>query len=133
MRPPSAGVELGFHGSTIWDGLVQEDYNPDLRHPHSIAIYDKMRRSSTQVQSIETVISLPIRTVRKYVEPAGTGASDREAADLVERNLLNGDWMSSTFDDLIRKSLISTISRSWPSVSNCKPSWTRWRGTGQMR
>lgn len=106
---PAAGVELGFHGSTIWDGLVQEDYNPDLRHPQSIATYDKMRKSSSQVQSIETVISLPIRTVRWYVEPAGTAASDREAADLVERNLLNGDWMSSTFDDLIRKALISTM------------------------
>jgi hypothetical protein len=103
------GAELGFHGSTIWDGLVQEDYNPDLRHPQSIAIYDKMRKSSAQVQAVESVIGLPIRTVRWYVEPAGSAASDIEAADLVERNLLHGDWMSSTFDDLIRKALISTM------------------------
>ncbi len=107
--PNMIGRELGVHGSSIWDGLVQDDYNTALQFPKSIQTYQRMRLSDAQVQAIETVISLPARTVRYYIQPGDDSKAGAEATDLLEHNLLDGDGMSHSFDDLIRKALIAVM------------------------
>ena len=107
--PNMIGGELGVHGSSIWDGLVQDDYNTALQFPKSIQTYQRMRLSDAQVQAIETVISLPARTVRYYIQPGDDSKASAEATDLLERNLLDGDGMSHSFDDLLRKALVSVM------------------------
>ena len=101
--------EVGFTGTIFAAGRIYDDYNHDLQWPRSIDTYDRMRRSDTQVQAIETVISQPIRTVRYYVQPADDSADAHDAADLVERNLLRSEWMSHTWDDLLRQALTSVM------------------------
>lgn len=101
--------QLGFHGTTIWNGLVQQDYNPDLRFPGSIPIYQRMRSSDPMVQTIENIISLPVRTVKWRVDPGDTSKAGRESTEFIQSNVLDGVGMRSSFDDLVRKALISVM------------------------
>ena len=101
--------EIGFSGIQSWGGLIRDDYNPELCFPRSISVYEKMRKSDGQVQAIETVCSLPVRTVRYYVTPGGAGKADKDAADLVEENLINGVGLSHSFDDLVREALTALM------------------------
>lgn len=108
--PPADMIsrELGVHGTSIWAGMVREDYNVALQFPRSIETYTRMR-TDAQVQAIETVISLPIRTVHYYIEPGDDSSASAEAAAFLESNLLDGVGMSHSFDDLIRKAMIAVM------------------------
>jgi len=102
---PTAGEEFGFSGVQVWAGLVEEDYNPDLRGSAAIEVYDKMRRSDAQVQAVEMVITLPIRATPFTIEPFDDSPSAQEAAELVRENLFGG--MTITFDDFLRDALLA--------------------------
>ena len=104
-RPPLG--ELGFSGLQAWAGLVSEDYNSKLSGDLYLDVCDKMLRSDSQVAAVEAIINLPIRAASMSVEPAGDGATDQEAAELVERNLFSG--MTSSWDDFVREAFISTM------------------------
>lgn len=102
-------TEIGFSGTQVWNGLVRDDYNADLQFPKSISVYERMRRSDAQVQAVETVCALPVRTVRYYIKPPDDGRASKEAADLIESNLLEGFGMEHSFDDLGRQGLIALM------------------------
>lgn len=95
---------MGFIAPSTFSALQLDDYNPDLSGIKALKVYDKMLRSDGQVRAIRSVIGLPIRSTKWYVEPAkGAGASEKEAAELIEADLMGG--MQSSFDDLLRELL----------------------------
>lgn len=67
--------EIGYvrEGLRGWSSLAEEAHetNPDLMHPHSIEVYDQMRREDAQVGSVLRAITLPIRSARWEIDPAG--------------------------------------------------------------
>jgi hypothetical protein len=103
---PSAG-EVGFNSISKYDTLAPGEYNPRLMGAQAIKMYDRMRRSDGQVSALEAMISLPIRAVPWYVEPAGNGSADLEAAELIETNLMR--TMSVTWDDFLRQQLTAPM------------------------
>jgi hypothetical protein len=68
-----------------------------------------MRASDTMVQTVETIIGLPVRTVRWRIDPGDSSKASQEAAALLDENLLRGNGMTHGFDDLVRKILIAPM------------------------
>ncbi|MFE2772284.1 phage portal protein family protein [Microbacterium resistens] len=70
--------EIGYVKGGIpgWTVLADEAHekNPDLQWPMSLEVYDQMRREDAQVGSVLRAVTLPIRSARWEVDPAG--ASD---------------------------------------------------------
>ena len=97
--------ELGGSGTDVWGGIVQGEYNPELAGDLRWPIYDRMLRTDPQVRTLRKIVTLPIRAAVPSVKPAGDGATDQEAAQLVETNLLSG--MTMTYDDVIRHALLA--------------------------
>nr|WP_243848627.1 DUF935 family protein [Lysinibacter cavernae] len=69
-----------------WEVLGAESHetNPALEWPQSIEVYDKMRREDSQIGSVLRAVTLPIRSARWSIDPAG--ASD-EVVELVATDL----------------------------------------------
>jgi hypothetical protein len=68
--------ELGYQvGSTLtsWVAMAIEaaETNPELFWPRSVEVYDRMRREDSQVASVMRAVTLPIRSAKWMIDPAG--------------------------------------------------------------
>ena len=101
-RPPMD--EMGATGTQIFGGLLtQQDYNSALIAPTLYDEYDKMRNDG-QVKAALTVIKLPLLNADWSVEPASDAAPDREIAEFIEEDLMNG--MTVSWPDVLRQALL---------------------------
>ena len=96
--------EIGDSGTSIYDGVITEEYNADLQGADGIKIYDKMRKSDATVKASLLVCTLPIRAANWYVEPADEDNQNKEVAEFVKNNLFDG--MTITWDDFLRQALL---------------------------
>jgi len=96
-------TELGVHGTTIFSGVIYEDYNRLFRDfKNALKIYDEMRRSDGTVQALLLTLELPILSSKFIVKP-GEGQLAEEIAKFVEWNLFEG--MTITFKEFLRQAL----------------------------
>ncbi|TDX78714.1 hypothetical protein EDF35_1928 [Rathayibacter sp. PhB151] len=76
--------ELGYQNGALpsWGNLYADAFesNPDLVHPKSIEVYDRMRSEDAQVQSVLRAVTFPILSAEYLIDPAG--ARD-EVVDLI--------------------------------------------------
>lgn len=123
-RPLPSGIELGGTGTEMWDGIITEEYNADLRGKEGYANYDKMRRNDATVKSAILSVTLPIRRAKWYVQPASDSPEDIERADFITWNLFEG--LSSTYDDFIRQACLHLVFGNivFEKVFNVRP----WEG-----
>lgn len=98
-----AAGEIGHIGKAMFKYFVDEEYLPALRWPANLKVYDKMRRSDGQIQAVLFALELPIRSTRWYVKPASEDSKDKQIAEFVEENLMDG--MKYTWDDTLRLAL----------------------------
>lgn len=104
VKDEFAYLEIGDSGTKIYDGIINEEYNADLRGTKGISVYDEMRKSDATVRAIMMICTLPIRSTKWYVEPASEDKADVEIAQFVEDNLM--DKMTITWDDFLRQALL---------------------------
>lgn len=86
----SAGVEVG-HGLTVSSSPLVDD-NWELRFPQSVRTFAKMRREDSQIETVLSAISLPIRRSQWRIDPNGAPDEivERVAGDL-RLPILGGD------------------------------------------
>lgn len=66
--------EIGYanpHADKYWSIDADVETVPELAWPHSTRVYDKMRRTDTQVQAVLKAVTLPIRATPWRIDPAG--------------------------------------------------------------
>ena len=109
--PPAMG-ELGATGTSIFGGLLQQvDYNQKLQAPQLYDVIEQMRNDG-QVRAALTAIKLPLLNADWFVEPASNAALDREIAERLEQNLMEG--MTSTWRNYLRHTLLHLDYGSMP-------------------
>jgi hypothetical protein len=70
--------------STAWWTSLDDEQVPELRWPLSVDVYDRMRRSDSQVTSVLRAVTLPIRRTPWRIDPAGARP---EVAQLIAEDL----------------------------------------------
>jgi hypothetical protein len=98
--------EIGFPGLQFTGGLPREEYLSKLTGAQGLAVYDRMLRSDEQVGAVYQFVSLPLRAARVRVDPGGDGATDGEAAELIESNLAG---MSMPFDRVLQNAAMAVM------------------------
>lgn len=83
-KKPDLGVELGFAGTKIWLGVVEEEFDPDLKGAKALDEFDRMLRNDGQVQALEFLLTLPLLSAEWFVEPGSDSPTAKEAADLID-------------------------------------------------
>ena len=85
--PSPRGIdrEQGYAvGQTNWWRLWAEERTPELQWPHSVAVYDRMRRQDAQVLSVLRAVMFPVQMTEWRVDPAGASP---EVAAFIADNL----------------------------------------------
>jgi len=100
-----AEIEIGQSGTNIFDGIIDDEYNPKLSGITGIEKYEIMRKSDATVKAVLLATSLPIRRADWFVVAASEDKRDQEIKDFISKALF--DLMSITWDDFLRQALLS--------------------------
>ncbi len=101
--------EYGRIGQNRWDGIFFEEFLPELHGIKGIKVYREMEKNDDTVGAILFAIKMLIRHVSWSVDPGGSSAKDREAAEFVE-SCMND--MQSTWTDTISE-ILSFLPYGW--------------------
>src|SRR6266852_6057017 len=101
-------TEVGGSGTFNFGGFIRgEDFNPEMDSLTAVKNLDIMRRSDAQTNAAIQVITQPIRSADKSVDPAEETALDKEVADFVQWNLTSGENL--VWDDFLRQALLMLV------------------------
>lgn len=101
--------EIGRIGQRRFGGIVYEEFLPELRGSKGIEIYREMSENDDVVGAILYAIEMLVRQTKWNVEPGGSTAKDKEAAEFVESCM---DDMQNTWVDTISE-ILSFLAYGW--------------------
>ena len=101
--------EIGRIGQRRYGGNIYEEFLHELRGKRGIEVYREMSENDDVVGAILFAIEMLVRQCAWNVEPGGTTAKDREAAEFVE-SCMND--MQDTWTDTISE-ILSFITYGW--------------------
>jgi hypothetical protein len=78
------GKEIGWSGTEIFSGLINEDYNAKLEFPQSLEVFDQMRKGDGTVAAALKAVKLLILNGNYFVSPASEDEKDIQIAEFVE-------------------------------------------------
>lgn len=103
--------ELGTTGTSIFAGKFQADINADFNDRDvRLDRYEKMEKTDSACKALFSVITLPIRSVKWWVEPASDANEDKKIADSITWNLNEG--MTHGWDQHLQECL-TCVSRGF--------------------
>lgn len=76
-------VASGRTGTSIYAGMINEEFNPELTFPHSIEVYDRMRKGDGTVSGLLEAIKQPIISAKWGIRPASEDEKDVEIANFI--------------------------------------------------
>lgn len=99
---------LGGSGTSIFSGIINEEYNQKLSGLAGMEQYEIMRKSDATVAAVIRAMELPIRSTRWYVQPAQddegeTSDESWEIAGFLEKNLF--ELLDRTWDETLHEIL----------------------------
>lgn len=104
--------EYGRVGANRYGGSFFEEFLPELRGADGIKIYKEMADNDDMIGSVLFAIKMLIRQASWTVQPQGTTAADKKAAEFVESCLHD---MSSTWTDTLSE-ILSFLTYGWSVV-----------------
>lgn len=88
-RAPTTQDAAGTSGTELYAGYFNEEYLSKLLASEGIKVYDQMRRSDGQVAMLLRVVKNPIKSARRWIEPASDDPDNQERAAFIEHILFN--------------------------------------------
>ena len=76
--------EIGRVGQRRYGGIFYEEFLPELRGRKGAEIYTEMSNNDETIGAILFAIEMLVRQASWNVEPGGSTAKDREAAEFVK-------------------------------------------------
>ena len=101
--------EIGRIGQRRFGGIVYEEFLPELRGSRGVEIYREMSENDDVVGAILSAVEMLVRQTKWNVEPGGSTAKDKEAAEFVESCM---DDMQNTWVDTISE-ILSFLAYGW--------------------
>lgn len=101
--------EIGRIGQRRFGGIVYEEFLPELRGSRGVEIYREMSENDDVVGAILYAVEMLVRQTKWNVEPGGSTAKDKEAAEFVESCM---DDMQNTWVDTISE-ILSFLAYGW--------------------
>ncbi len=94
--------EIGRIGQRRYGGVIYEEYLPELRGRYGIATYHEMSENDDIVGAVLFAVKMLVRQAEWNVEPGGTSARDKEAAEFVEScmNDMQDTWTNTVSEIL---------------------------------
>jgi hypothetical protein len=97
--------ELGSANPSPWITFNRREYNPKLLGQKGLQEYDRMRKSDSTVRSSLRIFKSPVLSAAWFMEPGGTRAVDKRAAEFIWKNL-TGDIMTISWSQILQEALL---------------------------
>jgi hypothetical protein len=104
-----AFTELGTTGLKRYDGVIAEEYLPELQGQQAVKVYTQMSQGDPVVGAILFAVDMLMRQVSWSVEPYTNSAQDKKRAAFLESCL---DDMSHTWEDTLSE-ILSFLPYGW--------------------
>lgn len=101
--------ERGRIGQKRYGGVIYEEFLPELRGRRGIAAFSEMSENDDVVGAILFAIEMLVRQAKWKVEPSGSTAKDKEAAEFVKSCM---DDMQETWTDTVSE-ILSFLTFGW--------------------
>lgn len=101
--------EIGKTGLKRWQGWISEEFVPELRGQRGAAVWREMSKNDDVIGAVLFAINTLMRQAYYTIEPGGSTAKDREAAEFVQGCL---DDMSDTWANTISE-ILSFLVYGW--------------------
>lgn len=101
--------EIGRAGQRRYGGIFYEEFLPELRGRNGAEIYTEMSNNDETIGAILFAIEMLVRQASWNVEPGGSTAKDKEAAEFVKSCM---DDMQQTWIDTISE-ILSFLTYGW--------------------
>ena len=101
--------EIGRTGLRVYGGILYEEFLPELRGRRGVEVYHEMADNDDIVGAILFSIEMLVKQAAWNIEPSGTSAKDKEAAEFVRGCM---DDMSDTWIDTISE-ILSFLTYGW--------------------
>jgi len=103
--------ELGTTGTSIMSGQYSTDIVSDWNDFETrMDRLEKMEKTDSSCRALYSVITLPLRSVKWWVEPASDSAEDKKVADSITWNITEG--MTIGFDNILSE-ILTCVSRGF--------------------
>lgn len=79
----------GSSGTEIYHGYITEEYLSELRDDRAADVYDKMRRSDTQIKMVLSAVKNPIKKANWYIEEPDETVGAEYLTEFIEHCLMN--------------------------------------------
>ena len=74
-------IESGAPGTSLFHGILIEDFNSDLQFPKSIEVFEEMRKSDATVNATLDTVKKPILSAKWFFAPASEDEKDIASAE----------------------------------------------------
>ena len=101
--------ELGRVGQRRYGGIFYEEFLPELRGRKGAEVFTEMSNNDETVGAILFAVEMLVRQASWNVEPGGSTAKDREAAEFVQSCM---EDMDMTWTDTISE-ILSFLTYGW--------------------
>ena len=102
-------IELGATGLRRTSGYISEEFLPQLKGRKAVQVYKEMSDNDPIVGALLFAVDRLLRQITWRVEPSGTDAEAKKAAEFVEECM---EDMSTTWDDVISE-ILSMLPFGW--------------------
>lgn len=102
-------VAIGSTGTETYAGYPREEYLHDLLGKDRAKIFDKMRRSDTQITMLLRAITNPIKSANWEIEPASDDPADIAVADKIRHILFDDMSKLGGFARFVDEALTAPI------------------------
>lgn len=101
--------EIGRIGQRRYGGVFYEEFLPELRGRRGVEAYHEMAENDDIVGAILFSIKMLVKQARWNVEPGGSSAKDKEAAEFIQSCM---DDMTDTWIDTVSE-ILSFLTYGW--------------------
>lgn len=103
-KPKDKLNSMGSSGTVFSEGVISEEYNPNLEGLNGMDVYERMRKSDAQVSAVLLACELPLKSTKWYIDPyvgesGESDSKDKEIAEFVTEALF--DNMYNTWSEML--------------------------------
>ena len=95
--------EYGTAGSKLINGILYDEYIPELSFYNAPQTYDRMWRSDGTIAALIAAYVMPLRAAKWYIQPYDDSPDSLRMADFLHDNLWN--FGTQTFDDFFQEAM----------------------------
>jgi len=103
VKPKIVETDYGVVGTSIFHGIINEEYKSELLGKNGLLVYDKMRKNDGAIGGLLEAITAPLLSAEYYIEEYDKSEEAKNQADFIRKALF--DELRGGYTAFLRQAL----------------------------